>query len=81
MKGLASAISATEANISVEGPGEVLADVADVADVAEVLADIEEVVRATELRFSLIRGVGAVEGVLSVGFLGFGVGFKRGILN
>jgi hypothetical protein len=78
VKGLAGAIGAAEANIGVEGPGEVLADV---ADVAEVLADIEEVVRAIELRFSLIRGVGAVEGVLGVGFLGFGVGFGRGILN
>jgi hypothetical protein len=62
VKGLAGAIGATEANIGVEGPG-------------EVLADIEEVVLAIELRFSLIQGVGAVEGVLGGRFPGFWCGF------
>jgi hypothetical protein len=47
VKGLAGdAIDAAEANIGVEGPGEVLADV----------ADVEKVVRAIGLRSSLIPG-------------------------
>jgi hypothetical protein len=72
VKGLTGgAIDAAEDNIGVEGPGEVLVDV----------ADVEEVVRAIELRFSLIRGIGAVEGALGVDSLCFGVGFERGISN
>jgi hypothetical protein len=65
VKGLADAIGAAEASIGVEGPGEVLADV----------TDIEEVVRAVELRFSLIRGIGVIEDYSGRRFSRFWCGF------